>query len=78
VYNTLRDTLSIEMSQQIDQVKVLKQERAILTNSLEGLGVLDWASIGSRVEWLLGVLESTCGFVVGNHDYCCSRAAGQK
>jgi hypothetical protein len=69
MHDTLWDTLTIEMSQQIDQVEVLKQERAILTNSLECLGVFDWASIGSGVEWLLGVLESTCGLVVGNHDY---------
>ena len=67
VNNTLWDTLTIEMCQQIDQVEILKQERASVTNSLEGLWVLDGASIGSGIEWLLGVLESRGWLIVGNH-----------
>jgi hypothetical protein len=68
VYNTLWDAFTIEMSQQIDQVEILKQERAVLADSLESLRVLNWASIGSRVERFLGVLESGRGLVVGHHD----------
>jgi len=55
VYNPLWDTLTIEMGQQIDQMEVLKQERAITTDSLVGLWVLDRASIGSGDE--LGAVE---------------------
>jgi hypothetical protein len=40
MYNTLWDTLAIEMCQQINQVEILEQERAILSNSLVGLWVL--------------------------------------
>jgi hypothetical protein len=66
--DTLWDTLTIEMCQQIDQVKVLKQERASLTNSLKSLWVLYWTSIGSRVRWLLIVLEGRRWLIVGDHD----------
>jgi len=68
MYDTLRNTLSVEMCQQIDQMEILKQERSIVSNSLVLLWVLNWTSIGSRIERLLGVLESRGGLVVGNHD----------
>jgi 1,4-dihydroxy-2-naphthoyl-CoA synthase len=70
VDNSLRDTLAIEMGQQINQVEVLEQERAILANSLVRLWVLNGAAIGGGVDWLLVVLEGRCWFVVCHHDCC--------
>ena len=67
MYNTLWNALTIEMGQQIDQVEILEQERAILTNSLVRLWALDGAAIGCGVDWLLVVLKSRCGLVVGHH-----------
>ena len=34
VDDSLRDTFTVEVSKQVDQVEILKEERAILTNSL--------------------------------------------
>jgi hypothetical protein len=66
--NSLRDTLTIEMGQQINQVEVLEQKRAILTNSLVCLWALDGAAIGGGIDWFLVVLEGGCWFIVGHHD----------
>ncbi len=68
MYNTLGDTLTIEMGQQINQVEILEQERAILPDSLVCLWVLDRASIGSGVKWLLVVPKSTRRLIVQSHD----------
>jgi hypothetical protein len=57
VDHTLGNPLTIEVGQQVDQVEVLEQERAILADSLELLGVRDRSTIGSRVHGLLRVLE---------------------
>jgi hypothetical protein len=67
VDNTLRDTLTIEMGQEINQVKVLEQDGAILANSLEFLGVPDGASVGGCVGRLLIVPEGGGGLAVGGH-----------
>jgi hypothetical protein len=39
VYDTLRDTLSVKVGEEVDQVKVLQEKRAIFANSLRGFGV---------------------------------------
>jgi hypothetical protein len=72
MYYTLRNTLSIEMCQQINEMEILQQKRAILANSLVFLWVLDWAAIGSCVDRLLGVLEGRGGPLVGDHGCYCS------
>jgi hypothetical protein len=64
----LGDTLTIEMSKEVDQVEILEQERAILANPLELLGVWDRGTIGSCVDRLFGVLEGGRWLIVGNHD----------
>jgi hypothetical protein len=66
--NTLGDTLTIEMCQQINQVKVLEEKRAIGADSLESLGILNRAAIGRSIDWLLRILKGRRGFIVGNHD----------
>jgi hypothetical protein len=68
--HSLRNALTIEMGEQINQVKILKQERAILANSLVRLWTLNGAAIGSGVDWLLVVPEGRCGLIVGHHDCC--------
>jgi hypothetical protein len=67
MYNTLWNTLTIKMGQQVNQVEILEQERTILSNSLVSLRVCHGASIGGRVDWLLRILEGRGGFIVGNH-----------
>lgn len=66
--NTLGYALTIEMSEEIDQVKVLEEERTILPNSLVFLCTANGASVGCRVNGLLGVLEGGSWLVVGDHD----------
>jgi hypothetical protein len=39
VYDTLRDTLSVEMSEQIDQVEILQEQRTVATDPLGGFRV---------------------------------------
>jgi len=73
VDNTLRNTLTIEMCQQVNQMEVLKKKRTIRAESLESLGILDGTAIGSRVDWLLGVFERRRGLVVCDHDCVSSR-----
>jgi hypothetical protein len=66
--HSLGNALTIEMGEQINQVEILKQERAILANSLVRLRTLNGAAIGSSVDRLLVVLEGRCGLIVGHHD----------
>jgi hypothetical protein len=66
--DTLGNPLTIEMSQQIDQVEVLKQEGAILPNPLVLLRVCYGAPVGRGVDRLLPVLESRSRLIVGSHD----------
>lgn len=67
--DTLGDSLTIEMSEQIDQVEILEQERAILADPLEFLWVWNRSTVGSRVHGLLGILEGRGWLIVGNHYY---------
>lgn len=69
VDNTLWDTLTIEMCQQINQVEVLEKKRTVCAESLESLGILDGAAIGSGINRLLGVFKGRRRLVVDNH-YC--------
>lgn len=69
--NTLWDTFAIEMCQQIDQMKILKKEWTIGTNSLKLLWVSHGASIGRSIDWSFIVLEGRGGLIVGNHDCYC-------
>lgn len=39
MHNTLGDPLTVKVSKQVNQVEILKQERAILANSLGALGI---------------------------------------
>lgn len=39
MHYTLRNSLTIKVSKQVNQVEILKQERAILANSLGALGI---------------------------------------
>lgn len=39
MHYTLRNPLTIKVSKQVNQVEILKQERAILANSLGALGI---------------------------------------
>lgn len=41
VNHTLRNALTVEMCQQIDQVEILHQKRAVGTNALRSLGIHD-------------------------------------
>jgi hypothetical protein len=65
VYNTLWNTLTIEMSKKVNQVEILKQKRAIVvSSSLVGFRMVDWCAIGSGIHRLLIVLISLCWAVV--------------
>lgn len=39
MHNSLRDPFSVKVGEEVDQVEVLQEKRAILANSLRGLGV---------------------------------------
>lgn len=39
MHDTLRNPLTVEVSKQVDQMKILEQQRAILADSLRALGV---------------------------------------
>lgn len=67
VDNTLGDPLAVEMSQKINQMKVLQKERAILADPLRGFGVHDRTAIGGCVYWPFFISEGTRRLVVGNH-----------
>ena len=64
--DTFGDSLAVEMCKEINQVEVLKEQRAILTHALRGFGVLYWTAIGGGVDGLLLISEGA-GFVVCNH-----------
>lgn len=64
--NTLWDTLTVKVSQEVDEVKVLQQEGAWLgADPLPAGRVLNRAAIGGCVDWLLAV--TICGLIVGDH-----------
>ena len=42
MYNSFRDTLTVEMGKEVNQMEVLQQERSVLANSLRGLRVHDY------------------------------------
>lgn len=65
--HTLWDALTVEVSQEVDEVKVLKQQRAWLrAKALPRGRVLDRTAIGGGVDRLLVV--AVRGLVVGDHD----------
>jgi hypothetical protein len=66
--DTLGDTLTIEMSEQVDQMEVLEQERAVLANPLKLLWVRDRSTVGGRVHGLLSILEGRSWSIIGNHN----------
>lgn len=64
--DTLRNTLTVEVSQQVDEVEVLQQQRAwLLAEPLPARWVLNRAAIGCCVDWLLAV--AICWLIVGDH-----------
>jgi hypothetical protein len=75
VHNTLWDTFTIEMCQQINQVEILKEKWPIVANLLELFRMSYRASVGGCVNWSFIVLEGRRGLIVGNHD-CGSGASG--
>lgn len=50
VHNSLRNSLSVEMSQQVDEGKVLEEKRTMLADSLRGERVLDGSSVGGGID----------------------------
>ena len=54
VGNTLWDTLTVEVREQVDQVVVLKKERAILADTLGLVRVRHRNAIGGGVKSVLG------------------------
>lgn len=50
VDNSLGDSLSVEVGEQVDQGKVLEQERSVLADSLGGEGVLDGVTVSGGVS----------------------------
>lgn len=66
VDDTLGNTLPIEVSQQVDEVKVLQQQGTwLLAKPLPTGRVLNGAAIGCCVDWLLAV--AICWLIVGTH-----------
>lgn len=66
VNDTLRDTLTVEVSQQVDEVKVLQQQGAwLLAEPLPAGRVLNGAAIRCCVDRLLAV--AICWLIVGDH-----------
>lgn len=65
--HALRDTLTVEMGKEVDQMEVLEQQRALSTNALPLGGVVNGSAIGSGVHGLLVVLEGRGGLVVSTH-----------
>lgn len=66
VDDTLGDTLTVEVSQQVDEVEVLQQEWTwLLAEPLPAGRVLNRAAIGCCVDWLLAV--AICRLIVGDH-----------
>lgn len=63
---TLGNALPVEVSQQVDEVKVLQQQGTwLLAKSLPAGRVLNGAAIGCCVDWLLAI--TICWFIVGTH-----------
>ena len=48
--NSLGDSLSIEMGQQVDKMEVLQQDGTIVSHSLRSSGEGDWSSVGGCVD----------------------------
>ena len=72
VDDALWNALAIKVSEEVDQVEVLEQQWAIWsTSSLVCLSMLDWSTIGGGVDWLLVILESRRGLLIGTHDGGC-------
>lgn len=64
--DSLRNTLAVKVSQQVDEVEVLQQQGTwLLAEPLPAGRVLDWAAIGCCVDWLLAV--AICRLIVGDH-----------
>lgn len=65
--DTLRNSLAIEVGEEIDEMEVLKQERSILANSLAGLWVVDWTAVRGGVNGPLFVPKSPGRLIVEHH-----------
>ena len=55
------------MSQLVNQVKVLEQQRTQRSRALPAAGVVHRRSIGSGINWLLVVPIGMSAAVLGNH-----------
>jgi hypothetical protein len=55
--NTLRDALTIKVSEEIDVVEILKQKRPIDARTLSGIWLRDWCTVGSSVSRHSGTKE---------------------
>ena len=60
VNDTLWDSLPVKVCQKVNQVEVLKQQRAVTANALCGLRVEDRTAIGGGVNRLLVVAVGSC------------------
>lgn len=60
VDHALGDALAVEVCQQVNEVKVLQQQRAVGAHALGGLGVHDRAAIGSSIDRSLVVAVGLC------------------
>jgi hypothetical protein len=50
VDNTLRDTLAVKVSEEIDVVEILEEKRPIKTRTLSSIWLRDWSTVGGSVS----------------------------
>lgn len=66
VHHPLRDSFTIKMGEEIDQMKVLQQQRPVLAQALSGFWIHDGTAIGGRIHGSFLVSKST-EFYIGGH-----------
>lgn len=50
MHNSLWDSLTIEMSEEIDEMEVLEEKRPVCADALCGFWVVGWSAVGGRVD----------------------------
>lgn len=65
VDDTLWDTLTIEVSKEIDVMEVLEKKRAEGAGALSGIGLVDRGTVGGGVDGTVFCVENLCSGHVG-------------
>jgi hypothetical protein len=62
VDDTLGDTLTIKVGEEVDVVEVLEKEGSVESSLLSGIRLVDWGTVGGGVDGAVLVLEDLLGW----------------